>query len=507
MKKKWIAAFCAAAVLCAATVPALAETTTNNSTTTAPQMQMGGPGGQMGQMGRGGPGGQMGQMPGRNGQTGQMPQMGEMPQMDGQMPSGEMPQMNGQMPGGMGGQMGGMMGGQMGGMGQYTTADSPSEVVSGETTNSAADLTVNRAAATKITVSDTNSDIKITEPGTYLITGKAADGNITVKKGVTGVVLILEDLDLTSTTGATLSINKESQVKVVISGTVKLTDNENPDDETSTDTAVADAFDGAAIKVKAGADCVITGTGKLTVNGNAKNGIKSGDETVLVIDGPTVTVNATNDGINGNYDVALLSGTVTVSAGDDAIHADRILTLGKDGSGPDVTVTQCTEGLEGTVVNLAGGTVTVNASDDAVNAANSDDLYADTLTYAINVTGAKVTINSRGDGLDSNGDINLISGSAVINSAANGGEAGLDFVGSFYVSDDFDLTNNSGVAFDAGMGAMGGQMGGQMGGRGQMGQNGDLGQSGPMDTQPQAETQPNFFQRIANWFSNLFSKK
>ena len=497
MKKKWIAACCAAAVLCAATVPALAETAANNNANTAPQLQMGGP---MGQMGRGGPGGQMGQMPGRNGQTGQMPQMGEMPQM-GQMPSGEMPQMDGQMPGGMGGQMGGQMGGMMGGMGQYTTADSPSEVAEGETTNSAADLAVNRAAATKITVSDTNSDIKITEPGTYLITGKAADGNITVKKGVTGVVLILENLDLTSTTGATLSINKESQVKVVISGTVKLTDNENPDDETSTDTAVADAFDGAAIKVKAGADCVITGTGTLTVNGNAKNGIKSGDETVLVIDGPTVTVNATNDGINGNYDVALLSGAVTVSAGDDAIHADRILTLGKDGSGPDVTVTQCTEGLEGTVVNLAGGTVTINASDDAINAANSDDLFADTLTYAINVTGAKVTINSRGDGLDSNGDINLISGSAVINSAYNGGEAGLDFMGSYYLSDDFDLTNSGGVAFDAGMG-------GQMGGRGQMGQNGDLGQNGPMGTQPQAETpQPNFFQRIANWFSNLFSKK
>ncbi|GEM_PF-1541079 len=499
MKKKWIAAFCAAAVLCAATVPALAETTTNNSTTTAPQQQMGGPMGQMGQMGRRGPGGMGGQM-------GQMPS-GEMPQM-GEMPSGEMPQMDGQMPGGMGGQMGGMMGGQMGGMGQYTTADSPSEVAEGETTNSAADLAVNRAAATKITVSDTNSDIKITQSGTYLITGKAADGSITVKKGVTGVVLILENLDLTSTTGATLSINKESQVKVVISGAVTLTDNENPADETSTDTAVADALDGAAIKVKAGADCVITGTGTLTVNGNAKNGIKSGDETVLVIDGPTVTVNATNDGINGNYDVALLSGAVTVSAGDDAIHADRILTLGKDGSGPDVTVTQCTEGLEGTVVNLVGGAVTVNASDDAVNAANSDDLFADTLTYAINVTGAKVTVNSRGDGLDSNGDINLISGSAVINSAYNGGEAGIDFVGSYYLSDDFDLTNNGGVAFDAGMGAMGGQMGGQFGGRGQMGQNGDMGQNGPMGTQPQAETpQPNFFQRIANWFSNLFSKK
>ncbi len=375
MKKKWIAACCAAAVLCAATVPALAESNTNTAAT-APQLQMGGP---MGQMGRGGPGGQMGQMPGRNGQ---MPQMGEMPQMGqmpsgempqmGEMPTGEMPQMDGQMPGGMGGQMGGMMGG----MGQYTSADSPSEVAEGETTNSAADLAVNRAAATKITVSDANSDIKITEPGTYLITGKAADGNITVKKGVTGVVLILENLDLTSTTGATLSINKESQVKVVISGTVTLTDNENPDDETSTDAAVADAFDGAAIKVKAGADCVITGNGTLTVNGNAKNGI------------------------------------------------------------------------------------------------------------------------------------NLISGSAVINSAYNGGEAGIDFVGSYYLSDDFDLTNNGGVAFDAGMGGMGGQMGGQFGGRGQMGQNGDLGQNGPVDTQPQVETsQPNFFQRIANWFSNLFSKK
>ncbi len=380
----------------------------------------------------------------------------------------------------------GQMGGMPGQTGTQNLASEASTVAEGNVTNSAALLEADYSSAVTIVMSDENNEVKIKESGTYIVTGSCADGSITVTKGTTGVVLVLKDLDLTSTDGAPLSVNKEAEVKIVVSGSVTLTDSEDPADEDSTDAAVADAFDGAAIKIKAGASVCITGAGTLTVNGTAKNGIKSGDETVLVIDGElTINITAANDAINGNYDVAILGGTLNVSAGDDAIHADRILTVGTESGGPSVTIAKCSEGLEGTVVNIAGGTVSVTASDDGVNAADSDGAFADELTFSINMTGGSLTVNAGADGLDSNGNVNLIGGSASIRSAYNGGDAGIDYDGALYISDDFELDNQSGVAGPDGMGGMPGQMSGmpgqQDGMNGQMG--GMPGQQGGMNGQ------------------------
>ena len=370
--------------------------------------------------------------------------------------------------GAMNQQPGGMMNNAMAAL-----ADTAGEIVSGTTTNSAADLTADLENATTITVTDEDNEVKITESGTYVITGSASDGNITVKKGTTGVVLILEDLDLTSTTGAAVSVNKDSEVQIVVSGSVTLTDAENPADETSEDAEVADAYDGAALKIKAGSSVYLTGGGTLTVNGSAKNGIKAGDDASLVIDGEdlTIDITAANDGINVNYDLTIASGTVTVSAADDALHADRILTVGSEdeSTSPTVTITKSNEGMEGTVVNIYSGNVSVKSTDDAINAANSDDLYAGELAYSINITGGTVTVSSQLDGLDSNGNVNLTGGAVTIqNSARNGGDAGIDYDGSLYVSSGATLNNTNGVA---GPDMMPGQMNGQMGMPGQMGQN------------------------------------
>ena len=405
--------------------------------------------------------------------NGQQPQMnsnmqnGQQPRMDSNMPNGQQPQMNGNIPNNQQ---------------NASSSGSASEVVSGTMTNSAADLEADYDNATYITVSDDNSDIKITSSGTYVVSGTSSDGNITVKKGTTGVVLVLDDLDLTSTTGATVSINKETEVKVIISGSVVLTDNENPDDEYSTDADVADAYDGAALKAKANSQVYVTGDGTLTINGNAKNGIKAGDDSSLIFDDVTVNITATNDGINGNYDVTLLSGAFNISAGDDAIHADHILTVGsEDGTGPTVNVTKSGEGMEGTVVNVLGGDVSIVSSDDAINAANGDGVYEGELDYSFNMLGGKVVINSNGDGIDSNGDVNLIGGSAQINSAAGGGEAGIDYDGQYYISDQFNLNNRSGVSGADMMPGQVGGMNGQMNGQQNFNQNGNQNMNG---TQP-----------------------
>ncbi len=341
-----------------------------------------------------------------------------------------------------------------------TLAESPTEIVTGTTESSAATLTADEANATTIYMTDSNNEVTISEAGTYIVTGNCADGNITVKKNTTGVVLILKDLTLTSTTGATLSINKGAEVKLIIEGTVNLTDAEDPADEESEDAEVADAFDGAAIKAKDGSSVYLTGTGTLNIKASdCKNGIKVGDadNPAFVIDGDLeINIWAANDAINAGYDMTILSGTIRIYAGDDAIHADRILTIGSaDGSGPVIEILGCEEGLEGTVVNLFGGEASVTSNDDGVNAANSDGTYSDELDFSINITGGTWTIQAGGDGLDSNGNINITGGTVNITSATVGGEAGIDYDGSCYISDDATVNNQGGISGPDGGGQTG----------------------------------------------------
>ncbi len=335
------------------------------------------------------------------------------------------------------------------------SADSPSEIVTSDVENSAAALTANRESAETITMSDADSEVKIDEAGTYIVTGSCSDGSITVKKETAGVVLILKDLDLTSSRGAALSLNRNSEVMVMIEGTVRLTDAENPEDEYSGDAETADAYDGAAIKVKAGADVVIAGTGNLIIDASSvKNGIKtSGDEAAkLILDGPSVEITAANDGINAGYDLTILSGSVTVNAGDDGIHADRVLTIGSgDGSGPVIDIEKSGEGLEATVVNICGGEIEVSAEDDGINAADSEEAYISEMAFSVNIMGGTVTVVSRGDGIDSNGNVNLIGGTVSISSASNGGEAGIDYDGSYYCSPEVVLNNTGGMSGADGM--------------------------------------------------------
>ena len=473
------------------------------------------------------PNGQMGPMGGQNAPMGEAPQNqteismdesafgGRGGHMGGREMMGQPGQMNGQNQMGGQGQMGqpGEMNGQnqMGpqGMmnGQQATATEAGEIAYSDlASNSAEELTADYTNATTITVSEDNNIVKIKASGTYIITGSASDGYIQVNKGVQDVLLILKDLTLTSTSQATLSINKGAEAKIIVQGNVTLTDAE-------TDTE-SDDYDGAVIKAKAGSSTVLSGTGTLTLNGNSNNGIKVSDtdaddvndgysDASFIIDGSlTINVTAANDGMNSGTDLTIKNGKINVSAGDDGIKADYILTIGEEGtSGPTINVSKSTEALEGATVNILSGNITVTASDDGINAANSD---LTGYTYSLNVLGGTTTVSSGADGLDSNGNINLISGKLTIaKSASNGGEGGIDYEGSYYISDDFELVNPYGITMDSGMGQMGGQgrMNGQQSENAQM--NRGNGQAAQGETAPDANTNNNkggIFQRIMNFF-------
>lgn len=54
--------------------------------------------------------------------------------------------------------------------------------------------------------------LAIQSAGTYILTGTCADGSVTVKKGTTGVTLVLNGLDLTSSDTAPIACNKSTEV-------------------------------------------------------------------------------------------------------------------------------------------------------------------------------------------------------------------------------------------------------------------------------------------------------
>lgn len=252
--------------------------------------------------------------------------------------------------------------------------------------------------------------LTIEAAGTYIVSGSCQSGSITVKKGVTGVTLVLSGLTLTADGTAAIACNKSSGVTIVAQdGTANiLSDTETNNDDSYPDNTDAE---NAVIKCKDGSQVTLCGSGSLTVNANGKNGIKSGattdeeGEAWLVIRDLTLTISApVNDAINAEASLTILSGDLTIDAGDDAVHSDYYLTVGAAGTdGPTITVNSCNEGLEAADLSIAGGHITIHAGDDCLNAANSDLTgYA----FTLSISGGTVLAagGSAGMGITLSGD-------------------------------------------------------------------------------------------------------
>lgn len=291
------------------------------------------------------------------------------------------------------------------------------------------------------------TSLTITASGTYLLSGSCENGSVKVQKGTIGVVLVLDGLTLSSQTTAPIICAKSTEVTIeAAAGTVNTlsdteanndgsddsnTENNNAngsDSETVTtnDASTNSAAENAVIKCKDGSQVVLCGTGELILRANGKNGIKSGASTEtegdasLTIRELTLTIDApVNDAVNAESILNVESGTLEISAGDDALHSDGELNIGADGTdGPSISITSCYEGLEGTVVNIFSGDIDLQSTDDCINAADSDQPNGD---FQINITGGKITASaSDGDGFDSNGDL-TISGGTVLAAGESSG--------------------------------------------------------------------------------------
>lgn len=288
--------------------------------------------------------------------------------------------------------------------------------------------------------------------GTYLVSGSCSDGSIKIKKGTTGVTLILSGLDLTSQTTAPIACNKSTGVTLVAAaGTVNtLADTSANNDETNPDNADAE---NAVLKCKDGSQVLLCGTGELTIRANGKNGIKSGatteeeGEASLTIRDLTLTIEApVNDGINAEQSLSIESGRLSIAAADDGIHSDLSLKIGAaDSEGPTIDITECCEGLEAADLLIESGRITVRSTDDCLNAANSDlSDYA----FSLVIRGGSLDLfTTEGDGIDSNGDLTISGGVVVVWSKNRADNQPLDADGT--------ITLSGGVVLAGGTSAMG----------------------------------------------------
>lgn len=261
--------------------------------------------------------------------------------------------------------------------------------------------------------------LSIKDAGTYILSGECANGSIVVKKGVTGVVLILDGLTLASADTAPLTCNKSSEAKIVAkSGTVNtFTDTEKNNDDNYPDNENAE---NAVFKFKDGSNVELCGSGTINIVSKGKNGIKAGESTEaegtasLTIKDVTLNIDVSvNDGINAESTLNIESGYITVSANDDGIHSDYALNIGKEGTdGPVIRVNKSYEALEGANITVYSGDIELHSSDDGVNAANSDlKDYDFSMTFA---GGKTVVYADGGDGVDSNGSLTVSGGTLIV---------------------------------------------------------------------------------------------
>jgi hypothetical protein len=297
-------------------------------------------------------------------------------------------------------------------------------------------ITADDGAYNGYTIDGTNLSIKA--GGTYIVSGSSTDGTITIKKGTTGVVLILNNLNLTSSNTAPIACNKSSEVTIVAeSGSVNtLTDNAYNNDENYPDNTNAE---NAVIKCKDGSKVKLCGSGTINVVSNGKNGIKSGSTTetegdaYLNIEDVTLNITTTvNDAINAESTLNILSGNITVSATDDAIHSDYNLNIGAENTdGPTIKINESYEGIEGATLNIYSGNIEVHAEEDGINAANGD---LTDYSFELNIYGGNIYVDAKtGDGIDSNGTLNIYGGNIDVFSSESSDNAPLDSESTFKV--------------------------------------------------------------------------
>lgn len=326
----------------------------------------------------------------------------------------------------------------------------------------------------------TESTLKF-DGGTYNVTavnnGIAADGNVVINDGTfnvtsdnDGIKAVPDEGDTTSAgtvtiNGGTFTINAQGDG---IQAAENLTITNGVFDIKTLNGYNSSTFDKDTMSCKG-----------LKASGNNDN--ETAPTNQLNISGGTFNLNTADDAVHSDGYCTITGGTFTIYTGDDGVHADSTLTLGTENGyerDPVITIKASYEGLEGSVVNAYSGKFYVIASDDGINSAGGSSNGSDpgqggndqfrpgggnrpgqggfggqtgqttSANYSLNIYGGDFYVNCDGDGLDSNGALNLLGGNITVLSMRSGGD-------NSPIDSDGTVTINGATVFAAGSQGMG----------------------------------------------------
>ncbi len=321
---------------------------------------------------------------------------------------------------------------------------------------------------------DLSESTTITNSGVYHLSGSLSDGSVTVDSGVKGEVkLILDNVSITNLSGPAIACVSGDDLVIELVGENTLKD--GPTYSSDLDEDISGA-------IYSKADLSFEGEGILNLTSNFKDSIVGKDD--VKFRSGTYNINSTDDGIRGKDSVYITGGTfniiskgdaikstndtdagkgfvlieggdIIISAGDDAVHAEKVLTI-QNGT---INVAKSYEGLEARKVIINGGEISVTASDDGINAGGSSDNTAPTNQGSMDVdkdceliiNGGNIYVNAGGDGIDSNGYIYFNGGKTVVDGPTNNGNGALDSgVGIIMTGGEVVAVGSSGMAENLG---------------------------------------------------------
>lgn len=211
------------------------------------------------------------------------------------------------------------------------------------------------------TITQNDSIYTITQAGEYTVTGLLSEGQIVVNADDNAeITIVLNGTSITCSNGSPIYIKNADNVKIkseentyncIVDARTEADDNS---DNSSSENGNAAIY--------AACDLKLVGKGALSVTGNHNNGIQSKDD--ISIKNVTIKVNAVNNAIKGNDEVAIESG--------------EIIAISRKGNGIKTSNSSLsTKGKQKGNVIISGGNIDIYAACDGIDAAYGVDVSGD----------------------------------------------------------------------------------------------------------------------------------
>ncbi len=314
----------------------------------------------------------------------------------------------------------------------------------------------NSLASTDFAESDDNTDGAVFSKQDLTFNG---DGSLAVNSAKGHGIVCKDDLVLTGgtfdITAASHGIDANDSVRITNASITATTGKDGIHSENNDDTSLGYVYvSNAEMKltsqgdgISAGAYIQIdSGSFDITTSGDKNSdtstkGIKA-TSAVSIKDG-TFKINSVDDSIHSNGSITIDGGSFEISSVDDGVHSDTVLTV----NNCNMNITKSYEGLEAPEIYLKGGAIDIVASDDGINAGGGadnsgfggrdgmfggknpwDSMSADE-NVKLDISGGKINVNAKGDGIDSNGNVTVSGGEIYVSGPTNGGNGALDYQG------------------------------------------------------------------------------